>query len=68
MNNQLMLEAVSVFGLIKYYPTGEIGQAVCRLTGKKTVDLMDVRSLETLGFDVRVLGRAEMPACEVIGC
>lgn len=67
MNDQILLEEVSVYGAMKYYPRAQLGQAVCRLTGKKTVDMNDVRALEALGFSVRVMGKAEMPACEVMG-
>lgn len=62
----VLIEARSVYGRTNYYVVSEHAQFVNALTGKKTIELRDVRALEALGFVCMSAGRASMPACELM--
>ena len=64
MKTKVTIEARNVWGRVNYYVTSANAAAIAQLTGKKTVDLKDVRALEALGFWCVMASEAEMPACE----
>lgn len=66
MNTTILLEARTVYGVENYYVVSEHADAVRRLTGKMTVNAKDVSALTSLGFDVRMKARAEIPAIEAV--
>ena len=49
------IETRTVYGNEMIYPIGESAEHVKRLTGKKTVDLSDLRALQGLGIEVVLL-------------
>ena len=61
-NKTVMIEERAAFGRFNYYVIGEHAVAVQTLTRKRTVDMNDVRALESLGFACRIV----MPACEAM--
>lgn len=62
----IRIESKSVYGRTNYYIISEHANHIAGLTGKKTVDLRDVRNLQALGFRVVMAGRPEMPALESV--
>jgi hypothetical protein len=42
----------NVYGRSTIYPTGEEGPILQALTGRKTLDMPDLRNLQHLGFEI----------------
>lgn len=62
------IESRSAYGRTNYYALGEYAAPIKALTKRETLTFSDVGALEDLGFRCVIVGRPEMPACEVIGC
>ena len=63
----IQIEPRSAYGRTNYYAVGEFAESIKALTKRETVTLSDVGALQNLGFRCVIVGRPEMPACEVIG-
>ena len=63
----IQIEPRSAYGRTNYYALGEYAASIKALTKRETLTLSDVGALEDLGFRCVIVGRPEMPACEVIG-
>lgn len=50
----IKITAKNVYGKILYYPDCTVSQAACELSGKKTLDIRDIKLLMTMGFDYEV--------------
>ena len=46
------VEHRTVYGNEMFYPIGEGAEHVQQLTGKKTVDIDDIRALQALGIEI----------------
>ena len=46
------VEHRTVYGNEMFYPIGEGAEHVQQLTGKKTVDVLDLRALQALGIEI----------------
>ena len=49
---KLHLEKRNVYGRELLYPVDETGQALVKLTGRKTFDEQDLETLSLLGFEI----------------
>lgn len=45
----------SVYGRTNYYATGPLAEPLRMLTGKKTLDAVDMNALQLLGFKVELV-------------
>ena len=54
------IETRTVYGNEMIYPIGAMAEHVQQLTGKKTVDLSDLRALQALGIEVVEAKRASI--------
>lgn len=51
----ITISARSVYGVVRYYVDGPIGEQVNILTGHKTVNLYQIDALKRMGFNVTVV-------------
>lgn len=52
------VEARQVYGNTLYYPTNEKAEAICKLTGQKTIRQQDAKHIRALGLRIITAGYA----------
>jgi len=56
----IMIWTRNVYGKQNIYVAGEEGEAIAKLTGKKTVTLSDIKALKALGHTVEIVADPDM--------
>jgi len=53
MNNTVLVRVRNIYGNPTIYPSNDVADKLCSLSGKKTFSKQDLRTIEQLGFRVQ---------------